>query len=1009
MKMVVIKKDGNLQNYDSNKIISAVQKSAHRVNYEFNNKEQHKIIEYVEQQLGWMNKKKIPVVTMHQLVETALDRVKPEVAKSYRDYRNFKNEYATMMGEVVEESNRIMFLGDKENSNTDSKLVSTKRTLTLNALNKELYKKFFLNEDEIQAIKDGYIYIHDMSARRDTMNCFDRSTRFITDRGVKSFYDFKEGDMIRVLTHKGNWKPAIVHSYGWQKIYKLVFKRANGNIKEVYATRDHRWILKDGTETTNIQIGDSLIAAPDITNFSWDDLNNIEKNLWCLGFAMGDGSIVMNNNIPTMIVRLCGDKVRYASRFESLGYSVTYPDSLNGDGHIIMQDVHNKEIPFFLLNADNIVYYVNGFLCADGFRYKTSKTNEYRGIQQTGEICKYMEDLLNMAGYYISSEYDCTGQITNFGERSDITIRYKICANQATRTWKLIGIEPAILNPKAQVWCLDVQDDHSFILEGGIPTGNCCLFRLGEVLKGGFEMSNMWYNEPKTLDTAFDVAGDVILMSASQQYGGFTIPQVDFIMEPYAIKSYERYKEQYKAMGVPKESVEKFAIEATEKEIEQGYQGWEYKFNTVASSRGDYPFITITFGLNTSFWGKKISKIILHRHAKGQGKKGFEKATLFPKLVFLYDENIHGEGKEAEDVFEAGIYCSSKTMYPDWLSMSGEGYIADMYKQYKKVISPMGCRAFLSPYWEKGGQAKLDDTDVPVFEGRFNIGAISLHLPMILAKAREEEKDFYEVLDYYLEMIRDIHNRTYEYLGKMKASCNPLAYCEGGFYGGHLGMDDCIAPLLESATASFGITALNELQRLYNGKSIREDGEFALEVMRYINEKKNQYSKEDHHLFAIYGTPAESLCGKQVDQFRRKYGVIENVSDRDYVSNSFHCHVSEEMSPIEKQDKEYRFWELFNGGKIQYVKYPIRYNIKAIKTLVRRAMKMGLYEGVNLALSYCDDCGHEELNMDVCPVCGSKNLTKIDRMNGYLSFSRVKGESRLNDAKMAEIKDRKSM
>ncbi len=707
MKMVVIKKDGNLQDYDNKKIISAVQKSAHRVNYEFNNKEQHKIIEYVEQQLGWMNKKKIPVVTMHQLVETALDRVKPEVAKSYRDYRNFKNEYATMMGEVVEESNRIMFLGDKENSNTDSKLVSTKRTLTLNALNKELYKKFFLNEDEIQAIKDGYIYIHDMSARRDTMNC--------------------------------------------------------------------------------------------------------------------------------------------------------------------------------------------------------------------------------------------------------------------------------------------------------------CLFRLGEVLKGGFEMSNMWYNEPKTLDTAFDVAGDVILMSASQQYGGFTIPQVDFIMEPYAIKSYERYKEQYKAMGVPKENVEKFAIEATEKEIEQGYQGWEYKFNTVASSRGDYPFITITFGLNTSFWGKKISKIILNRHAKGQGKKGFEKATLFPKLVFLYDENIHGEGKEAEDVFEAGIYCSSKTMYPDWLSMSGEGYIADMYKQYKKVISPMGCRAFLSPYWEKGGQAKLDDTDVPVFEGRFNIGAISLHLPMILAKAREEEKDFYEVLDYYLEMIRDIHNRTYEYLGKMKASCNPLAYCEGGFYGGHLGMDECIAPLLESATASFGITALNELQRLYNGKSIREDGEFALEVMRYINEKKNQYSKEDHHLFAIYGTPAESLCGKQVDQFRRKYGIVENVSDRDYVSNSFHCHVSEEMSPIEKQDKEYRFWELSNGGKIQYVKYPIGYNTKAIKTLVRRAMKMGLYEGVNLALSYCDDCGHEELNMDVCPVCGSKNLTKIDRMNGYLSFSRVKGESRLNDAKMAEIKDRKSM
>lgn len=140
-----------------------------------------------------------------------------------------------------------------------------------------------------------------------------------------------------------------------------------------------------------------------------------------------------------------------------------------------------------------------------------------------------------------------------------------------------------------------------------------------------------------------------------------------------------------------------------------------------------------------------------------------------------------------------------------------------------------------------------------MFEGRFNIGAISLHLPMILAKSREEDKDFYEVLDYYLEMIRGIHCRTYEYLGKMKASSNPLAYCEGGFYKGHLDADDCIAPLLDSATASFGITALNELQRLYNEKSIREDGQFALEVMQYINKKKDQYTKEDHHLYALYG------------------------------------------------------------------------------------------------------------------------------------------------------------
>lgn len=156
-------------------------------------------------------------------------------------------------------------------------------------------------------------------------------------------------------------------------------------------------------------------------------------------------------------------------------------------------------------------------------------------------------------------------------------------------------------------------------------------------------------------------------------------------------------------------------------------------------------------------------------------------------------------------------------------------------------------------------------------------------------------------------------------------------------------------------------------------------------------------------------TPAESLCGLQVEQFRNKYGIINGVSDKGYTSNSFHCWVGEDISPIEKQDLEKRFWDLFNGGKIQYVRYPIGYNLEAIKTLVRRAMELGFYEGINLALSYCNDCGHKEENMDSCPICGSYNLTKIDRMNGYLSYSRVEGDTRLNNAKMEEIRDRVSM
>ena len=466
------------------------------------------------------------------------------------------------------------------------------------------------------------------------------------------------------------------------------------------------------------------------------------------------------------------------------------------------------------------------------------------------------------------------------------------------------------------------------------------------------------------------------------------MPSVDEILEPYAKRSHENHLNKYRSLGLSEEVAQEVAWKDLEKEMEQGFQGWEYKFNSVSSSRGDYPFITVTAGTGRSRFAKLVTITMLKVRMNGQGKEGHKKPVLFPKIVFLYDENLHGPGKELEDVFEAGIECSRKTMYPDWLSLTGKGYIASMYKQYGKIISPMGCRAFLSPWYERGGMKPADEKDMPVFVGRFNIGAVSLHLPMILAKAQQENKPFFDVLDYYLNLIRQLHLRTYDYLGEMRASTNPLAYCEGGFYGGHLKPNEKIGKILKPMTASFGITALNELQELYNGKSIREDGQFALEVLKYINNKVNQFKEEDGYLYAIYGTPAESLCGLQVEQFRKMYGIIEGVSDRPYVSNSFHCHVTEEMTPIEKQDCEGRFWELCNGGKIQYVRYPIGYNVDAIRALVRRAMDLGYYEGVNLSLAYCDDCGHEELEMDVCPVCGSTNLTKIDRMNGYLSYSR---------------------
>ena len=539
---------------------------------------------------------------------------------------------------------------------------------------------------------------------------------------------------------------------------------------------------------------------------------------------------------------------------------------------------------------------------------------------------------------------------------------------------------------------------------------------MANVLKGGFEMGNQWYTEPKTLDVAFDVISDITMSAASQQYGGFTIPEIDKILAPYAKKSYEAYKNEYKSIsdelgcGVDTDKLaHNYAMKKVRRDFEQGFQSWEMAFNTVGSSRGDYPFIATSFGVGTDVFETMASSVALDVRKHGQGKKGFKRPVLFPKLTFLYDENLHGKGKEFEWLFDEAIDCSSKCMYPDFLSLTGNGYIPSIYKKYGKVISLMGCRASLSPWFVRGGMKPADDNDEPVFVGRCNLGAISLHLPMILAKANQENKDFYEVLDYYLELIRNLHKRTFDFLGEKKASTNPLPFTQGGFFGGTLNPNDKIKPLLKAMTMSFGITALNELQYLYNGKTLSQDSDFAYEVMVYINDKIAQFKEEDGILYAVYGTPAESLAGKQIEQFRKMYGVVEGVSDRAYVSNSFHCGVWEEISPIEKQDKEERFWNLFNGGKIQYCRYPVSYNKQAIKTLVKRAMDKGFYEGINLALSYCEKCGYEQLDMDVCPKCGSSLVTKIDRMNGYLGYTRIHGKTRYNEAKNIEIKERVSM
>lgn len=702
----IIKKDGTKELYNIEKIKKAVEKAAERVSVKVSEEDMREICVDVYCSIIGKHKDEVTVSEMHNLVEKALDNYDKSVAESYRNYRNYKQDFVHMLDHVYKEAQRIMYIGDVSNANADSTLVSTKRSLVHNTISEDLYKKFFLTTEELQASNDGYIYIHDKNGRQ-------------------------------------------------------------------YST-------------------------------------------------------------------------------------------------------------------------------------------------------------------------------------------------------------------------------------------NCCLVDMKSILKDGFELGNVKYTEPKTLSVVFGVISDITMSMASQQYGGYSICEVDKLLAPYAEKTYNKYLKKYIGLGVPYEKAEEQATYDIKRDFEQGFQQWEIKWNTLNSSRGDYIFVTTSFGLGKGKFERMANEAILKTRMNGQGEEGHKKPVLFPKLIFLYDESLHGEGCELEETFNQAIECSQKAMYPDYISLSGPNYVGQMYQKYGKPITAMGCRSFLSPWYERGGMYPADEEDTPIFEGRGNIGVISLNLPMIYMKSKQENKNFYEVLDYYLELIRNLHKRTMAYLGEMKASTNPLGYMEGGFLGGHLKADDKIKPVLKAFTTSFGITALNELQRLYNKKSITEDGEFALEVMKYIADKVEQFKKEDGILHSCYGTPAESLCKTQVEQFRMKYGIIENVSDKEYMTNSFHCHVSEDITPIEKQDLEGRFIDLCKGGQIFFTRFICDYNKEAFKTIVRRGMKKGFYEGTNLNLSYCEDCGEEGVDMKECPKCGSHNITTISRVCGYLGYEKVKGQTRYNSGKYAETQDRVS-
>lgn len=701
-KIVVLKKNNATMSYDFQKIVNAIQKAAARAVVVINAEDLETFRARVENEL-LKAEQPVPVQRIHSIVEKNLDIISPEVARSYREYRNYKQDFSSSWEEIYTKSRDALYLGDRENANFDSALNSTKGSLIRGYLTKELYKKFEMKADEIQAIEDGYLYIHDLN--------------------------------------------------------NLLFRQIN-----------------------------------------------------------------------------------------------------------------------------------------------------------------------------------------------------------------------------------------------------CCLFDMKTLLKNGFHMANNEYREPKSVLSANQVIGDVALSATAQQFGGWTVPEIDKVLVPYAIKTRERLYKEAGDYGIA--NAASYVRDRLWEELVQGFQSIEMKLNTVPCSRGDFAFTTLTFGNMKDSEDLEIQqlicKAILHVRQHGQGKH--HRPVVFPKLVYLYSEEQHNTLPGMAELFDQAVSCSAKAMYPDYLAIDTVGEVSRIFKTHGVVTSPMGCRAYLSEWIDP-------DTQQAVTTGRANIGAVSLNLPMIWMKAKEENQDFYRVITHYLNIARGFLNRRYEYLSKAPASTNPLAFTQGGLYQGFLKPEEPIGDLVRSFTASFGITALHELCVLMTGKALHEtDGSAVEAVVDYINDYIITAKAEDNRLFALYGTPAESLCGTQLQQFRSKYGIIPGVSDRQYFTNSFHMHVSADITPFEKQDLEQRLFHKVNGGHIVYNRIRGRYNKEAIKTVVLRGMRLGLYQGINYDLNMCDTCGWDgEESVDACPECGSKHISAIGRVCGYLGFSKTNGSSRFNDAKLAEVNDRVSM
>lgn len=540
------------------------------------------------------------------------------------------------------------------------------------------------------------------------------------------------------------------------------------------------------------------------------------------------------------------------------------------------------------------------------------------------------------------------------------------------------------------------------------PMFNCCLVNLEDMLTNGTVINGKKIDTPKSFQVACTVTTQIIAQVASGQYGGQSINGVDRILAPFARKSFNKYfdavvEEQKEVYGIEPdlEKAEEIAWKRTRKEIKDGIQTIQYQINTLMTTNGQAPFVTLFMHFEPGFEYEReaayIQEEILRQRIEGiKNDKDVYVTPAFPKLIYVLDEhNVHPDSQYYY-LTELAAECTAKRMYPDYIS-------AKLMRQYYEgnVFSPMGCRSFLAPWKNEAGDY--------VFNGRFNMGVVSLNLPQIGILADGDMDKFWQIFNKRLDLVKKALLLRYELLKNTSSDVSPVHWQYGAI--ARLGKGEKIGKLMKDgyATISLGYIGLYELTKLMTGHShTHPEGEpFALEVMRAMEEAKDKWREETGLGFALYGTPAESLTHRFCSIDRARFGEIKDVTDKGYYINSYHVDVREDINVFDKFKFEAKFQELSKGGMISYAEIPnMVNNTPAIETMIRYIYDNIMYAEFNTKLDYCHECGYDgeimvnELNQWECPNCHNQDrdkLTVIRRTCGYL------GENFWNEGRTKEI------